>query len=297
MKKIARAFSPGHITGFFAIADQADDPLFKGSLGAGFSTTTGVTTQVEPGEGIFINGKLREDAKVSQRVLKLFYERTAHSTNSIMVSHQIELPEGSGFGTSGAGALSLAYALNHYFDSPLSKVESAQIAHQAEVECKTGLGTVIGEYAGGFEIRTKEGAPGIGEIQTFQGPEDLVGVFAFLGPYPTPGMLKNEEIRKKINQFGPNHLKELPGGSYDDFLAFSKEFTLKTGLCPQDLQIAMQKFDSLGIKSSMLMFGKALFTLISPTKLSWTLKQFKSILPEADIINSSIDFIGGRVLK
>ena len=67
----------------------------------------------------------------------------------IIVEHHVEVPLGAGFGTSGAAALSLALALNEALSLGLSKIEAAQLAHVAEVECKTGLGTVIAETFGG----------------------------------------------------------------------------------------------------------------------------------------------------
>ena len=42
-----------------------------------------------------------------------------------------------------------------------------KIAHEAEIYCKTGLGTVFAENIGWFEIRTHAGIPGIGKIKKF----------------------------------------------------------------------------------------------------------------------------------
>jgi len=39
----------------------------------------------------------------------------------------------------------LSLALNQLYGAGLSAIEAAQPAHIAEVECKTGLGTVMGE--------------------------------------------------------------------------------------------------------------------------------------------------------
>ncbi len=46
----------------------------------------------------------------------------------------------------------------------MTVIQAAQIAHSADIICKTGLGTVISEFTGGFEIRTSFGGPGIGKI-------------------------------------------------------------------------------------------------------------------------------------
>jgi mevalonate kinase len=55
----------------------------------------------------------------------------------VTVDHHLEVPIGAGFGTSGAAALSLALALNNIFGLGMSKAEAAQIAHVAEIKCKT----------------------------------------------------------------------------------------------------------------------------------------------------------------
>jgi len=147
MKEFA-AFSPGHITGLFQICDDAEEPLLKGSRGAGVSITRGVITKVrierapETSFEIRINGNGLKSAKVSECVINALLP-IAGGNYKILVNHDINVPIGSGFGSSGAGALSLALALNEAFRLGLSRVEAAQVAHIAEVRCKTGLGTVI----------------------------------------------------------------------------------------------------------------------------------------------------------
>ena len=54
-------FVPSHITGFFSIFDN-ENPLLKGSLGAGVLLDKGVITEIENGDGndglsVLINGK------------------------------------------------------------------------------------------------------------------------------------------------------------------------------------------------------------------------------------------------
>jgi pantoate kinase len=168
--RVATTFSPGHITGFFQICDHSMDPLLKGSRGAGVSLTHGVTTRVSIQKSpktfvnIGINGNITKSAEVSEHVIKTFLSRIEENY-IVSVEHTVTIPIGSGYGTSGAGALSLALALNKVFNLGLTRIEAAQVAHIAEVKCKTGLGTVIAETYGGLEIRTKPGAPGIGEIK------------------------------------------------------------------------------------------------------------------------------------
>src|SRR5512145_1993980 len=145
---VAKAFSPGHITGFFEIPHGAYSHfLHRGSKGAGFSIDRGIATtayvyeSAKAGYQISINGVEARDAEVSKWVVEE-YLKLADKPYFVNIEHDIGIPVGFGLGSSGAAALSLSYALNQALDTGLSRTEAAQIAHRAEIACKTGLGTV-----------------------------------------------------------------------------------------------------------------------------------------------------------
>ena len=134
--KRASAFSPGHVTGLFYMLDMEEDPLYCGSLGAGFSLKKGALTSVmhnsaSESDLITINSREEREAPVSRKVIELFFNRAAIKPEGIRVVHNIETPQGSGFGSSGSGALSLAFALNRLYGDPLSAIEASRIAHTA----------------------------------------------------------------------------------------------------------------------------------------------------------------------
>jgi len=167
---MATAFCPAHITGFFKAELDKEDSKQLGSLGAGFSIQKGVKTTVSVWEktkhdisnfSIKVNGFESGDMRVSELVLSKF----PIDKKFIDVTHEIDVPVGYGFGCSAAVALSLSIALNDALGCKLSKIQVAQIAHDVEIDCKTGLGDVLASYHGGFEIRVKPGAPGIGEVK------------------------------------------------------------------------------------------------------------------------------------
>ncbi|MGD8506579.1 MAG: GHMP kinase, partial [Candidatus Bathyarchaeota archaeon] len=195
--KEAKAFSPGHITGFFQICDQQEDPLQIGSRGAGVSIARGTATRVRVENSaktsvkIMINGEVTDSASVSEHVANAFLSLNGEHSK-VLVEHDVELPIGCGYGSSGAGAISLAFALNEAFNNRLSRLEAAQLAHVAEVECGTGLGTVVAEAAGGLEIRARSGAPGVGEMQSIPISEDYVAACLSFGPLSTSRILKDE---------------------------------------------------------------------------------------------------------
>ena len=79
------------------------------------------------------------------------------SPSPVRVETELLMPLGSGFGASGAGALSCAYALNGAFDLGLFASQVGEAAHGAEVVSGTGLGDVIAQSTGGLVVRLSPG--------------------------------------------------------------------------------------------------------------------------------------------
>lgn len=293
----ARAFSPGHVTGFFSIHPHTD-PLRHGSTGAGFSLTEGTVTSLRPSpaDEVLMNGLPLEGAPVSRAVLRLFRERTGHR-QTWTVSHETSLPIGCGFGTSGAGALSLALALNRTAGDPLDRLEAAALAHRAELEIGTGLGTVLGETFGGFEVRTAAGAPGTGRVVNLPVSAGLRAVFLVFGPLATPKMLGDKTVAAAISREGESLRQRLlddPGVS--QFLTLSRSFGRQAGLVNPRLAALQDQMEAQGILAPMLMFGDGLFTLVESPTFESTLDLFRRLAPGARVFGSGLDVQGGRIL-
>jgi len=303
--KEAAAFAPCHITGFFQILDQPTNPLYVGSKGAGVSLSQGVKTIVKVRKAlkgslqVKINGFASSSAEVSKHVVDAFLSRFKQMNNfEIIVEHHVEVPIGAGFGTSGAAALSLALALNNVCGLGMSRIEAAQMAHVAEVECKTGLGTVIAEAFGGVEVRVRPGAPGIGEIKNVPVPKDYVVACLTFGPLPTKKLLKDEETRKRVNKFGGKLVDKLiEEPNVKNFMNFSRQFTEQIGLMTQRIRRTLNAADNADFICSMPMFGESVFTLIKQESLEELLQIFRKYGPDEKIIVSEIDFEGARLLK
>jgi len=296
------AFCPGHITGIFQICDQSADPLKEGSRGAGVSIAKGVTTRVRIRSSsknsfkIRINGKTKS-AKVSERVINAFFSRVEKNYR-ITVDHDVEVPIGSGFGSSGAGSLSSALALNEAFGCGLSLIEAAQVAHIAEVECKTGLGTVIAETSGGLEIRTKPGGPGVGQVKTIPIEGNYVMACLSFGPISTKEVLTNEKIRERINEFGGKLLDQLIAESKPHvFMNLSRKFAEYVGLISPRVRKVLREADSEGLTCSMAMIGESIFSLIRRDEVDKLVKIFRGhASSKLSIIVTDIDFKGARLL-
>ncbi len=293
----ARAFSPGHVTGFFSIHPH-DDPLRHGSTGAGFSLAEGTVTSLRPAEQdlVLMNGEPLEGAPVSRALLRLFRDRTGRST-PFTILHQSSLPIGCGFGTSGAGALSLALALNEEAGSPLTRLEAASLAHCAELEVGTGLGTVLGETFGGFEVRTEPGAPGTGRVVNLPFPDGLGAAFLVFGALATPKILGDAAVSRAISREGESLRQRLlddPG--VPQFLSLSLSFGRQAGLVSPRLRGLQDQLAEQGVLAPMLMFGDGLFTLAESPRLEAVLELFRRLAPGARVFGSGLDRQGGRTL-
>lgn len=295
---VAKAFSPGHITGFFEVPHGSyySDFLHKGSKGAGFSIDRGITTTVhvyesaKAGYRISMHGTEEHEAEVSIWVIEE-YLKVAKKSFFVNVEHEIEIPVGFGIGSSGAAALSLSYALNNALDIGLSMTQAAQIAHHAEIACKTGLGTVLAEFAGGFEMRNNAGAPGIGSVSKID-LENYKAIVLCLAPISTKSFLADR--MDEINGLGGIMLNKLSKSrSVDDFLGMSHEFAQTLGLTEGKCKEPIAALKARGIGSSVALFGQTVFTLVPQSRA----KEAKDALKGFDgtLLVCNIDSSGARV--
>jgi pantoate kinase len=297
---LAKAFSPGHITGFFEAPHDIScfHFLHRGSKGAGFSIDRGIATtaylyeSAKPEYQISINGIKSRNAEVSKWVIEE-YLKLADRPYFISIHHDVEIPIGFGLGSSGAAALSLSYALNQVLDAGLNRTQAAQIAHHAEIACNTGLGTVIAEFAGGFEMRTSPGAPGIGSVSKINLDKNYKVVVLCLAPILTKSFLTNRI--NEINGLGGIMLSKLSASkSLDDFLKMSHGFAEMLSLTEGRCKGPIAALKTRGIKSSVALFGQTVFTVVSQARAAEAadaLRQFGSTL-----IVCNIDKAGARML-
>jgi len=298
----ASAFAPGHITGFFQICDEPEDPLMKGSRGAGFSISIGVQTKilVEPSErdiiNIVMNGRVTGEAVVSENTVRRMLAM-AEEPQRVEVIHEIETPIGAGYGSSGGGALTIALAMNEALGLGLSYVDASKVAHLAEIECKTGLGTVFAATQGGFGVLYKPGAPGIGEAIKYDRSEELTAFCVHFGPISTSDALSDPDLRRRINDLGGNFVDEIKGDlGPSRFMELSREFTDYVGITTPRLKVVLDAADKAGVPCSMAMFGEALFSLVEKDEAGRVAEFYRRAVSGQNFRVLSIDERGAHLL-
>ena len=289
------AFCPAHVTGFFKAkagaggggrgADEA------GSLGAGFSIVHGVETSVSGarlGRGcrgvlrVSTSGYAPGNTAVSRAVAAELAREVSGGGDAAVsadVHHRIGVPVGYGLGCSSAAALSLALALNEALGCGLSTEEAGRIAHRAEVRCRTGLGDVLAAYHGGFEVRVRAGAPGVGRVARAGGaggngsgrlrrePGGAVaggGTAAVIGCFsPVSTRRFIAERLAGINGLGGVMVERLAGprGSLEMFQDMSMEFARHIGVVTPRMAAAAAALREEGVRCGVALFGETVFAL------------------------------------
>jgi pantoate kinase len=294
----ATSLCPTHITGFFEIKDSAVDPLRKGSRGAGVNLTKEVETEVqvlsEPGIRTVVNGH-DVDARASRRAAEKLLA-LAGGSQGLAIRHVVPVPMGSGFGTSGAGAIGVAMAGSEALGLGLTNLEVFQLAHSTEVELRTGLGTVLGQFCGGLEVRAKEGAPGIGEAFRIPLSGDYTVVALHNGPMLTSEFLSDPEYRKRINEIGGAYSDEIcRKRDLDTFLSLAHDFSIRLGLGAEYLRV-VNKARSYGYLLGMAMFGHTLFTIVRENEITELAGLIRKEWKDGQVIVSSVDSKSARLV-
>lgn len=224
-----------------------------GSLGCGLTLGSGVTTHVEVGGS--------DDPPCSTcptcPTVESVVSRLA--TPPCSIHSRSAIPIGAGFGASGAGALSAAFALNYAFSLNLTKDQLTEVAHIAEVENRTGLGDVVAQSLGGVVIRHTPGASGrLNRI-----PADGRKVFwVVFDKILTMEVLNDPGVAERINATGIESLRELlKNPTIENFMHQSKRFAVGTGLMSDSVSDAVDAVEAAGGMASQAMLGDSVFAI------------------------------------
>ena len=311
MTKKSKAFAPAAISSFFQIHDTEKgksivDLEKMGAIGGGFGLEKGVLTTVTVEEAsensivVFINYKLAIEAKTTRHVVETLLSETTAKYN-ITIGHQIEVPIGTGFGTSAGGALTAGLALKDALDLPLTYNQIGKIAHVSEIKCQTGLGTVSSlTFSGGCVLVVEPGAPGICQIDRIPLRSDYTVVAGFLkSNLLKKNILSVPEKKQEINRYGEKTLEAiLLEPSLENFLESCWDFSLKAGFATENtrqLVASAKKAGAVGAAQNMI--GEAVHAVVHEENAISVAEAFKQTLPSQQVIISKIDFQGARLVK
>jgi pantoate kinase len=291
---LVRAFVPAHITAFFVPVFH-DDPLKAGSLGAGINLDKGTSVFVSVETGtlerhihIAFNGEpvKGEEAIISYSVAERLVPNDF--LGEVEIWQYFDFPNGHGFGNSAGGALGTALALSYAFGGTWLK--ASQLAHEAEVRYKGGLGDVIAQLTGGIDVRVKVGGPGIGVVDNLFF-EDYRVLVVPLGRLPTREVLDGDVVNA-VEREGKIALENLLKDPRPErMMILAREFAEKTGLLSGELlELARQLDRVLSNPSSMIMLGRGLFALVKESEV----EKVKALLANLDVPYDVVKIYEGK---
>jgi pantoate kinase len=254
---LARAFAPANGSLIFETY-EAGSGHGRGSLGVGFTLEVGVISTVAPAAhtSIVVGNQEWDFPTVRQVVREL-------APAPVQVQIAADLPFGCGFGMSGASALATAYAIGRLFGLPHDLGALALVAHEAEVDNRTGRGDVGGQFNGGFMMKTKIGAPL--EVEWLPILETTVWCRIF-GPILTSEVLGDPATMVRVNAAGHAALKRLRATrdiDLEGLLFLSREFAEESGLLSsQAVRQAIAEAEKAGGHASMVMLGEAVVSSV-----------------------------------
>jgi pantoate kinase len=251
MPPTARAFVPGHVTGFFSVHPD-EDPLAAGSRGAGVALSDGVTVHVaaDGPPAVEVNGDSADVAAVTNVLDRLGV--------TARVRCETPLPISAGFGVSGACALGTALAVDAATAGGWTEDQLAAIAHAAEVEAGTGLGDVVGQARGGLPIRLEPGPPPRGRLDGL--PARPAIEYVTFGGLDTASVIGGDtEALSAAGERALADLREAP--TVETFMSASRRFAREADLLPDRVAAAIDDVAAAGGEAAMAMLGETVFAL------------------------------------
>lgn len=288
----AHAFAPGHVSGLFAVHDEAPDLLHKGSRGAGWSVDRGATASVAkaPATRITINGAAAPAPITADALHRLA------PGQGLDVRLRFDLPLGQGFGLSAAGSLAACLAAAH--ELGLEPEHALAATHAAEVAGGGGLGDAVGSWFGSGEVRLRPGCPPHGWALRIDPPAGTQFLFCVLAEgIPTKSIIRDDAWKQRTRTLAdPAVDRILDVGrafAWDTLVRESARFSLDFGLMPE----AMRRLgDSLprGVQWGQSMLGNTLWA----TGPAAALVQARPLLEAAgQVIACGVDGNGARIVR
>ena len=232
----------GHVTLLFSIHSDSILPRNQGSKGAGLCLEHGVVAQVKLAENedeIVINDMHGEQLELENGLyvdLLDAFRNLFNISQNVRIEIDLQLPLSQGFGMSAAGLLATSFALGELFDKG-DEGQLARLAHRIEREHSSGLGDVLGLWAGGCALRTFPGCPPIpGEVRGFSVGCPALLVWDLEKSKHTSYYINDKNWKKSITAAG------------ESIVNYLKQFDWE----PTIWQLLLQQADNFAIHSGLL---------------------------------------------
>jgi pantoate kinase len=289
---VRHAFAPAHVSGLFAVHAEAEEPLQRGSRGAGWSLSRGATATATTAAAtqVRIGGQVAQAPVTRDALRRMVPGRHFH------VDLRLDLPVGQGFGMSAAGTLAACLAAAAVTD--IDPEEALQATHAAEVAAGTGLGDAVGSWFGSGEVRIRAGCPPHGWAMRVDPPEHTEFVFCVAGPgIPTPTILGDAAWRQRTREFGDAAVDRIVAAgrelAWERILAESAAFTQALGLLPESLQRAADVLPG-GVVWGQCMLGTSLWVTGPADALT---AAAKSLAKHGSVLRIPVDPNGARLVR
>ncbi len=228
MDKEYNSHMGGHITLFFTVEKEGRLLRNQGSRGVGINIQHGVEAKLsikQEGEKIRdstisvydLRGKLMPNSDIFYRDLidDLVYAKLLDDSTSFDITVSLELPTSQGFGMSAAGLIAVALAFREYTKRG-NLDQYYRICHRIERQHGSGLGDVLGIYAGGVEIRLQPGAPGAsGSSLGFKCKQPIILVWQRDETRHTSKYINDANWQAKITKAGHMALNNVKNGPWN----------------------------------------------------------------------------------
>jgi pantoate kinase len=250
------AFCPGHLSGYFSPV-FGPDLRNTGSLGAGIVIHEGVTARATWAESPEIvvrrfdsQGKVLVELAESPPITSLLERLPV----TVRIETECRLPIGAGFGLSAAALVASALAVNSLGELGLSREECCELAHEAEILHRTGLGDVAACQGGGRDFRQ---GPGLQAPITryFDIHKPLYAVN--FGPLPSPRILGSPDAMVRVSEAYPRETPDTPFR----FFELSRRFAGESGLVTPEIEEVIAHCGREDVPASMTMLGNGVFSL------------------------------------
>ncbi len=248
------AFCPGHISGYFKRV-HGTTIAKTGSIGAGVVISQGVTATVQKADvtSILVNHitiSRKKETVARESPLLSSVIRELGITASVVT--ECTLPIGAGFGLSAAALLATLTSINRLYELQMTNHQIAQIAHNAEVTHRTGLGDVAACQNGGWVVRRGPGVDAVIERRFDQ----EIPIFAIsFGPIHTPTVLGSQEQMDRVSAAFPLQSPK----TLQEFFQISRQFAQDSGLMTQNVEMVLEHCAEERIPASMTMLGNGVF--------------------------------------